>query len=116
MQGIFLLHFSYTVFDYYCIHIASRNSVIITLSVLLLNQKRPTMPYIAGYEEDGFLKSLNLSLKDIEVKASGCTEVLVWHTRTAKNPTRAIRLPPDKHTHDNIRGLVENMKHLGMIK
>ncbi|KAK3878925.1 hypothetical protein Pcinc_016468 [Petrolisthes cinctipes] len=79
-------------------------------------QKRPTMPYIAGYEEDGFLKSLNLTLKDIEVRANGCTEVLVWHTRTAKNPTRAIRLPPDKHTHDNIRGLVENMKHLGMIK
>lgn len=33
------------------------------------------MPFVAGYEEDGFLKSLNLSLSDIEPRAKGCSQV-----------------------------------------
>jgi hypothetical protein len=34
------------------------------------------MPYKAGYEEDGFLKSLSpLKLTEIELLASNCTEV-----------------------------------------
>ena len=72
------------------------------------------MPYIAGHEEDGFLKSLNLSLKDIEVKANGCTNILVWHTRTAKNPTRSLRLAQYQAT--NIKLLTDNMRKMGMIK
>ncbi|XP_076042818.1 galactosylgalactosylxylosylprotein 3-beta-glucuronosyltransferase S-like isoform X4 [Oratosquilla oratoria] len=73
-----------------------------------------TMPYIAGHEEDGFLKSLNIRYEDVEVLASGCTEVMVWHTRTTKNPTRSLRL--DKHQHDNIKRLTDNMRQMGMIK
>lgn len=41
-----------------------------------------TMPYKAGWEEDGFLKSIGLKMHNIEPKANNCTEVLVWHTRT----------------------------------
>lgn len=42
----------------------------------LLSRKNFTMPYKAGFEEDGFLKSLQpLSLHEIEVLASNCTEV-----------------------------------------
>jgi hypothetical protein len=33
------------------------------------------MPFVTGYEEDGFLKSLNLSLSDIEPRAKGCSQV-----------------------------------------
>ncbi|XP_076042816.1 galactosylgalactosylxylosylprotein 3-beta-glucuronosyltransferase S-like isoform X2 [Oratosquilla oratoria] len=77
-------------------------------------QPKVTMPYIAGHEEDGFLKSLNIRYEDVEVLASGCTEVMVWHTRTTKNPTRSLRL--DKHQHDNIKRLTDNMRQMGMIK
>ncbi|XP_064078222.1 galactosylgalactosylxylosylprotein 3-beta-glucuronosyltransferase S-like isoform X2 [Macrobrachium nipponense] len=80
----------------------------------LKKQKKVTMPYIAGHEEDGFLKSLNLSIKDIEVKADGCTNILVWHTRTAKNPSRTLKL--DNHQNDNIKILTDNMREMGMIK
>lgn len=73
-----------------------------------------TMPYIAGHEEDGFLKSLGMTLADIEVKAQGCTQILVWHTRTAKNPSRSLKL--DKHQNDNIKKLTDNMRQMGMIK
>nr|XP_045605761.1 galactosylgalactosylxylosylprotein 3-beta-glucuronosyltransferase S-like isoform X2 [Procambarus clarkii] len=80
----------------------------------LKKQKKVTMPYIAGHEEDGFLKSLNLSLNDIEVKANGCTNILVWHTRTAKNPLRTLNL--DNHQSNNIQVLADNMRQMGMIK
>uniref|UniRef100_A0A336MAY7 Galactosylgalactosylxylosylprotein 3-beta-glucuronosyltransferase n=2 Tax=Culicoides sonorensis TaxID=179676 RepID=A0A336MAY7_CULSO len=50
-----------------------------------LSRKNATMPYKAGFEEDGFLKSLNpISLHDIELLASNCTEILTWHTQTRK--------------------------------
>merc|ERR1719350_2123543 len=42
------------------------------------------MPYKAGYEEDMFLQNLSIQLEDIEPLAAGCTEVLVWHTKTVK--------------------------------
>lgn len=44
-----------------------------------------TMPYQPGYEEDGFLRSLNINLKEVEPKADNCTKILVWHTRTMSN-------------------------------
>ncbi|CAL4061019.1 unnamed protein product, partial [Meganyctiphanes norvegica] len=80
------------------------------------DKKHPkvTMPYIAGHEEDGFLKSLNMGISDIEVKAEGCTQILVWHTQTIWNPSHALWL--DKHQTDNIKKLTDNMRHLGMIK
>ncbi|XP_042225155.1 galactosylgalactosylxylosylprotein 3-beta-glucuronosyltransferase S-like isoform X3 [Homarus americanus] len=77
-------------------------------------QRKVTMPYIAGHEEDGFLKSLNLSISNIEVKADRCTNILVWHTRTAKNPIRTLNM--ETHQNDNIKVLADNMRHLGMIK
>jgi hypothetical protein len=33
------------------------------------------MPFTPGYEEDGFLKALNITLNDIEPKADNCTKV-----------------------------------------
>lgn len=42
----------------------------------LLSRPKAEMPFKAGYEEDGFLRSLDpLDLKDIDLLASNCTEV-----------------------------------------
>lgn len=59
------------------------------------------MPYIAGYEEDKFLRSLDLQLEDIEPLADNCSKVLVWHTRTTKN--RKPTLKVDIHEIENLQ-------------
>lgn len=33
------------------------------------------MPYVPGYEEDGFLKGFGFKLEDIEPKADNCSKV-----------------------------------------
>lgn len=58
----------------------------------LARHPNATMPYKAGYEEDSFLRSISLTLKDIEPKANNCTEILVWHTRTQKTKAPTIRI------------------------
>lgn len=40
-----------------------------------LQNKKATMPYKVGYEEDYFLKSLGVQIWQLEPKASNCTEV-----------------------------------------
>ncbi|XP_037083747.1 galactosylgalactosylxylosylprotein 3-beta-glucuronosyltransferase P-like [Pollicipes pollicipes] len=42
------------------------------------------MPYKAGYEEDGFLKALNIGRDELEPLANNCSQILVWHTQTQK--------------------------------
>lgn len=39
------------------------------------------MPFVPGYEEDGFLKGLSLKLEDIEPKADNCTKVCIQFNR-----------------------------------
>ncbi|RZC38449.1 galactosylgalactosylxylosylprotein 3-beta-glucuronosyltransferase P [Asbolus verrucosus] len=52
----------------------------------LLNRPKALMPFKPGFEEDGFLKSLEpFEPQDIELLASNCTKILVWHTQTKKN-------------------------------
>ncbi|XP_043671437.1 galactosylgalactosylxylosylprotein 3-beta-glucuronosyltransferase P-like [Vespula pensylvanica] len=52
----------------------------------LLQRPNATMPFRAGYEEDGFLKSLApLEPRDVQLLADNCTRVLAWHTQTKKN-------------------------------
>lgn len=67
----------------------------------LLKSPNATIPFKAGYEEDLFLKRLlPFSFGDIELLASCCTEILVWHTQTKKNhPTRKML---DKLTNTNV--------------
>ncbi|XP_031849313.1 glucuronyltransferase P isoform X2 [Nomia melanderi] len=56
----------------------------------LLQRPNATMPFKAGYEEDGFLKSLApFEPKDIEFLADNCTKILAWHTQTKKNEASA---------------------------
>ena len=40
----------------------------------LLRHPSASMPYKAGYEEDYFLRSLNITLDDIEPRADSCTK------------------------------------------
>lgn len=40
-----------------------------------LSNKKATMPYKVGYEEDYFLKSLGVKIWQLEPKAKNCTEV-----------------------------------------
>ncbi|XP_068618098.1 galactosylgalactosylxylosylprotein 3-beta-glucuronosyltransferase S-like [Battus philenor] len=79
-----------------------------------------TMPYIAGHEEDKFLVSLGLNMRDIEPLANNCTKILVWHTKTVKysKPTVKIDLSqldkePDLH---NFVSLLKETAKLGMAK
>ncbi|GJQ67002.1 GlcAT-P [Trypoxylus dichotomus] len=52
----------------------------------LLSRPKAVMPFKPGYEEDGFLKSLSpFGVQDIELLASNCTKIFVWHTQTKKN-------------------------------
>lgn len=56
----------------------------------LLQRPNASMPFKAGYEEDGFLKSLApFEPKEIEFLADNCTKVLAWHTQTKKNEPSA---------------------------
>lgn len=56
----------------------------------LLQRPNASMPYKAGFEEDGFLKSLApFEPKEIELLADNCTKILAWHTQTKKNERSA---------------------------
>uniref|UniRef100_A0A336LV95 Galactosylgalactosylxylosylprotein 3-beta-glucuronosyltransferase n=1 Tax=Culicoides sonorensis TaxID=179676 RepID=A0A336LV95_CULSO len=63
----------------------------INLEVIFQNPNA-TMPYKAGYEEDEFLKSIDLKIENIEPKANNCTEVLVWHTQTKNTKVPTIKI------------------------
>ncbi|XP_057667095.1 galactosylgalactosylxylosylprotein 3-beta-glucuronosyltransferase P-like [Diorhabda carinulata] len=63
----------------------------------LLSRPNAEIPYEVGYEEDGFLKSLSpLEPSDIQLLASCCSKILVWHTQTVKNKPAKI-----SHSYDN---------------
>lgn len=74
------------------------------------------MPYKAGYEEDAFLRSINLKIEDIEPKANDCTEVFVWHTRTTKTKAPTIRISKDvlDSTNTNLEHLMKFLDEMGV--
>lgn len=53
-----------------------------------------------GYQESHLLSQVIESREDLEPKASSCTQVLVWHTRTEKPKVggeRRLEYPSDQH-------------------
>lgn len=68
---------------------------------LIFKNPNATMPYKAGYEEDEFLKSIDLKLENIEPKAKNCTEVLVWHTQTKNTKIPTIKISTSVLETDN---------------
>ncbi|XP_075589295.1 galactosylgalactosylxylosylprotein 3-beta-glucuronosyltransferase 2 isoform X2 [Dermatophagoides farinae] len=75
-----------------------------------LNQKKATMPYKVGYEEDYFLKSLGVQIWQLEPKAQNCTQVLVWHTKTkpADQPKLTLMKKVTNYTETNLPDLYAN--------
>ncbi|XP_033610757.1 galactosylgalactosylxylosylprotein 3-beta-glucuronosyltransferase S isoform X2 [Cryptotermes secundus] len=80
----------------------------------LLTHPNATMPYKAGYEEDHFLRSLGLTLEDIEPKADSCTQVFVWHTQTSKREPPTIKIGSQLDT--SLKDLLEEITSLGMAR
>ena len=80
------------------------------LNVKFLKKRNPAadsaMPYKAGYEEDLFLQSLNLSLSEIEPLAKNCSEILVWHTKTVKDKVSKIKLDNEDHLLSSNMGML----------
>ena len=66
------------------------------------------MPYIRGYEEDGFLRQLEVSPMEAEPLAANCTQVLVWHTQTRPHEPLA-RLDVNKFKETNLVKLLESV-------
>lgn len=75
-----------------------------------------TMPYKAGYEEDAFLKSIELKIDNIEPKANHCTEVYVWHTQTTKTKSPLIRIANDvlENSKTNLHSLMKILNEMGV--
>ncbi|KAK9889333.1 hypothetical protein WA026_004608 [Henosepilachna vigintioctopunctata] len=52
----------------------------------LLDRPKAGMPFKPGFEEDGFLKSLEpLEPYELELLAENCTKIWVWHTQAKRN-------------------------------
>lgn len=67
------------------------------------------MPYIAGYEETGFLNNLHVTIDDIEFLADNCTKIYVWHTHTQKSKASSREILDKKYDGTNLRQLQEVM-------
>lgn len=70
------------------------------VNVKFLHQRpNATMPYRAGFEEDGFLRSLTpFEPNEAELFGNNCTRVLAWHTQAKKNNPS---LPLNMKIHNN---------------
>nr|XP_017025964.1 galactosylgalactosylxylosylprotein 3-beta-glucuronosyltransferase S isoform X2 [Drosophila kikkawai] len=73
------------------------------------------MPYKPGYEEDLFLRSINVRMDEIEPRGNNCTEVLVWHTQTKSKKLGVVRLE-SKYLDDrsNLGALLRNLELMGV--
>ena len=85
------------------------------VNVEFLKQKQnASMPFLAGWEEDLFLQSLELKLDEIEPLANDCTEVLVWHTKTESSEIPQIKANLNIKN-SNLDALLNNLIFKGMI-
>ncbi|KAH8282887.1 hypothetical protein KR054_010579 [Drosophila jambulina] len=73
------------------------------------------MPYKPGYEEDLFLRSINVRMDEIEPRGNNCTEILVWHTQTKSKKLGVVRLE-SKYLDErsNLGALLRNLKLMGV--
>ncbi|XP_068248584.1 galactosylgalactosylxylosylprotein 3-beta-glucuronosyltransferase P-like isoform X2 [Palaemon carinicauda] len=75
----------------------------------LLQKPKAIMPYKAGFEEDGFLRSLQIDPKEVEFLADGCTKIYVWHTKTRPNKPSKKTILNTKYDGTNLRQLQKDM-------
>ncbi len=81
----------------------------------LLLRTKARVPSRIGVEEDLFLQALGVDPSEVEPKASGCTEILVWQTRTI--PKKVPRLRVEKALSEvagsNLPRLLRNLEESG---
>ncbi|KAL9926256.1 glucuronyltransferase S [Glossina fuscipes fuscipes] len=76
-----------------------------------------SMPFVPGYEEDYFLRSLALRLDMIEPKGNNCTEILVWHTQTKNHEPTTVQISHDYlDNRSNLGLLFESLSNMGVAK
>lgn len=77
-----------------------------------LSKPNATMIYKAKYIEDYFLKSLEITLDEIEPKAYNCSLVLVWHTKTKHfgGPSPKYMIKVEGYEETNLPILYSNVK------
>uniref|UniRef100_A0A2P2I7G4 Galactosylgalactosylxylosylprotein 3-beta-glucuronosyltransferase n=1 Tax=Hirondellea gigas TaxID=1518452 RepID=A0A2P2I7G4_9CRUS len=76
---------------------------------LIHQHPRATIPLKVAYLEDGFLKSLEVTMADLEPLAKECTEVLVWHTQTKLAATPNISHVDEEYMDTNLIPLYHNI-------
>ncbi|XP_066946348.1 galactosylgalactosylxylosylprotein 3-beta-glucuronosyltransferase P-like isoform X1 [Macrobrachium rosenbergii] len=75
----------------------------------LLTRPEAKMPYTPGYEETGFLDSLNITMNEVEFVADNCTKIYVWHTKTQKNYASSRDILKKQWDDTNLRELQKVM-------
>ena len=91
------------------------------VNLTFLRQRNPrsatAMPYKAGYEEDLFLQSLNISLGEVEPLGRDCTEVMVWHTKTVKEKVAQLWVGTEGMTlGSSLFGLLNHVASTGIAE
>ena len=67
------------------------------------------------YAFTDFLRSLNLDPNLIEAKASNCSEILVWHTKTVQVSPASLKKPVNKGQVTSIESLLAHMNELNIV-
>ncbi|XP_042869021.1 galactosylgalactosylxylosylprotein 3-beta-glucuronosyltransferase P-like isoform X2 [Penaeus japonicus] len=75
----------------------------------LLKRPDARMPFVPGYEEDGMLRSLNITMDEVEFVAKNCTKVYAWHTRTGPSHGAARTILDAKYNNTNLQTIRENV-------
>lgn len=75
----------------------------------LLTRPDAKMPYSAGYEETGLLRSLDIKPEELELVADNCTKIYVWHTKTQKNYASSSDILKPQYNGTNLRILQNAM-------
>ena len=72
---------------------------------------RMAMPFTPGYEEDGFLRQLDVKPADAQPLANNCTIVMVWHTKThtSKGPADTNLTRTKKFKNSNLATLLASL-------
>ncbi len=85
------------------------------VNVQLVQKSKARMPFKAGHEEDLFLRALGVSMRELEPKAKGCTEIYVWHTQTAKTRIPIVRRP-EATMSNSLTKLLQELEQKGVLK
>ena len=57
---------------------------LIQRAKIFKDKNQPIMAFRRGFEEDAFLRNINVEPKDFQFPCDNCTKIYVWHTKTQK--------------------------------